>query len=123
MTMAWNRSGFHSIFFLLGIVASFNIFAATPPGAESISKGRALYMSNCTACHGNDGKSQVDVVSNATDLTEPLLYHNGTTDADITRSIRDGVGGVMPAWGAVFNNEESIENLKNFIKSLWPTKK
>jgi cbb3-type cytochrome c oxidase subunit III len=123
MTMAWNRSSPQSTIFLLGIVASANIFAAVPTNAESINKGRALYMSNCTACHGNDGKSQVDVVSNATDLTEPLLYHNGATDADISRSIRDGIGGVMPAWGAVFNNEESIEHLKNFIKSLWPAKK
>lgn len=77
-------------------------------------------MTNCTACHGNDGKSQVDVVSNATDLTEPTLYHSGTSDTDIERSIRDGIGGVMPAWGSVFNNEDSISHLKNFIKGLWP---
>ena len=121
--MGWNRSLLHRTFFLLSIAVSLQVSAEVPSSKESISKGRALYMSNCTACHGNDGKSQDDVVSNATDLTEPLLYHSGSTDADILRSIRDGVGGVMPAWGGVFNNEESIEHLKNFIKSLWPAKK
>ncbi len=102
------------------VAASFQAHADVPYSADSVAKGRALFMSNCTACHGNDGKSQVDVVSNATDLTEPTLYHSGTTDADIARSIREGIGGVMPAWGAVFNNEDSIAHLKNFIKSLWP---
>ena len=123
MEMEWNRSLTHSAILLMCIALSLPVSAEVPSSKESIAKGRTLYMSNCTACHGNDGKSQVDVVSNATDLTEPLLYQSGRTDADILRSIRDGVGGVMPAWGGVFNNEESIEHLKNFIKSLWPAKK
>ena len=40
--------------------------------------------------------------------------------ADIIRSITEGVGGVMPAFETVFNSETDIENLKNFIQSLWP---
>lgn len=87
---------------------------------ESIDAGRTLFMSNCTQCHGNDGKAMVDVISDATDLTEPALYRNGSTDADIIRSITEGVGGVMPTFGTVFKSETDIENLKNFIKSLWP---
>jgi cytochrome c oxidase cbb3-type subunit 3 len=102
------------------VIAGMPARADVPYGPESVEKGRALFMANCTPCHGNDGKSLVDVVSNATDLTEPLLYRNGRTDADIERSIRDGVGGVMPAWGAVLNSDESISHLRNFIKSLWP---
>lgn len=90
---------------------------------DSVAKGKALFLSNCTQCHGNDGKSQVDVISDATDLTEPLLYRNGITDKDIESSIRDGRGGVMPPWGAVFNNEDSIAHLRNFVKSLWPADK
>jgi cytochrome c oxidase cbb3-type subunit 3 len=115
----------------LRFVAGFTLVAGVtatahadvPYSDASIARGRTLFANNCTACHGNDGKSQVDVVSDATDLTEPLLYRNGSTDADIMRSIRDGVGGVMPAWGPVFNNEGSIGDLKNFIQSLWPPAK
>ena len=101
-------------------MASGTASADVPYSDASAARGRALFMSNCTACHGNDGKSQVDVVSDATDLTEPTLYRNGNTEADISRSIRDGVGGVMPGWGTVFNNEESIGDLTNFVMSLWP---
>lgn len=96
------------------------VYADIPFSVESAEAGRALFMSNCTQCHGNDGKSHVDVISDATDLTEPDLYRNGATDADIISSIRDGVGGVMPEWGRVFKNTADIEHLKNFIKSLWP---
>lgn len=101
-------------------MATLPASAEVPYSAESVEQGRALYAANCTPCHGNDGKAQVDVVSNATDLTEPLLYRNGRTDADIERSIRDGVGGVMPAWGTVLGSDEKISHLRNFIKSLWP---
>lgn len=99
---------------------SGSAYADIPSSPESIAAGRTLFMSNCTQCHGNNGKSQVDVISDATDLTEPDLYRHGNTDADITRSIRDGAAGVMPAWGAVFKSEADISNLKNFIKNLWP---
>lgn len=101
-------------------VMPFLARAEVPYSADSVARGRALFMSNCTQCHGNDGKAQIDVVSNATDLTEPALYRNGTSDTNITRSISEGVGGVMPAWGAVLKSEESIGHLLNFIKSLWP---
>ena len=94
--------------------------AEVPYTPESIAKGRAAYLLYCTQCHGNDGKSQVDVVSNATDLTEPTLYHSGTSDAEIDRSIREGVNGVMPAWGSALTDAETIGHMRNYIKSLWP---
>lgn len=102
---------------LFAALLSTAAFAADD--AASIARGRALFMTNCTACHGNDGKSLVEAVSDATDLTEPKLYRSGSTDADIERSIRDGVGGVMPPWGPVLGKEQSVRDLRNFIKSLW----
>lgn len=93
--------------------------AQVPYSESSVARGRALYLSNCTQCHGHNGKAQIDVISNATDLTEPALYRSGTSDADITRSIRDGVRGVMPAWGGVLKGDD-IGHLVNYTKSLWP---
>jgi cbb3-type cytochrome c oxidase subunit III len=87
---------------------------------ESIARGRELFARNCTACHGNDGKSQVDVVANATDLTEPKMWRSGTAEGEIFRSIRDGAGDTMPSFKAQFRKEEDLWHLVNFIRSLWP---
>ena len=94
--------------------------ADVPNTAASIDKGRALYMHTCVECHGRDGRSQVEVISDATDLTEPLLYRNGSTDAAIDQSIRDGAGSGMPAYGAELKSTADVGHLRNFIKSLWP---
>jgi mono/diheme cytochrome c family protein len=94
--------------------------ADVPNTAESIAKGRALYMTLCTQCHGNNGKAQVEAVSDATDLTEPQLYRDGTTDAAIYKSIKDGAGSGMPPFATVLKKESDFGDLRNFIKSLWP---
>jgi cbb3-type cytochrome c oxidase subunit III len=91
-----------------------------PFSKESIARGRELFARNCTACHGNDGKSQVDVVANATDLTEPKMWRSGTAEGEIFRSIRDGAGDTMPSFKAQFRKEEDLWHLVNFIRSLWP---
>lgn len=88
--------------------------------AASIAKGRGLFMNLCTQCHGRDGRAQVDVVADATDLTDPAGYRDGSDDAAIARSIREGAGAGMPAWGAVLKAPSDIGHLRNFIQSLWP---
>ena len=88
---------------------------------ESINKGRVLFANLCTACHGHDGKAQIDVVADATDLTDPSGYRNGNDRASILKSIRDGAGAAMPAFGTVLKNPADIGHLRNFIQSLWPT--
>jgi len=91
-----------------------------PFSKESIARGRATFARNCTACHGNDGKSEVDVVANATDLTEPKLWRSGTAEGEIFRSIRDGAGDTMPPFKSQLQKEEDLWHLVNFIRSLWP---
>jgi cbb3-type cytochrome c oxidase subunit III len=91
-----------------------------PFNKESIARGRAIFARNCTACHGNDGKSEVDVVANATDLTQPKMWRSGTTEGEIFRSIRDGAGDTMPPFKSQFRKEEDLWHLVNFIRSLWP---
>ncbi len=91
-----------------------------PFSKESIARGRAVFARNCTACHGADGKSEVDVVANATDLTEPKLWRSGTAEGEIFRSIRDGAGDTMPSFKSQLQKEEDLWHLVNFIRSLWP---
>jgi mono/diheme cytochrome c family protein len=91
-----------------------------PFSKESIARGRAVFARNCTACHGADGKSEVDVVANASDLTEPKLWRSGTAEGEIFRSIRDGAGDTMPSFKSQLQKEEDLWHLVNFIRSLWP---
>ena len=91
-----------------------------PFNKDSITRGRILFIRDCKERHGADGKSQVDVVANATDLTEPKFWTSGTSEGEIFRSIRDGAGDAMPPFQAKIENEKDIWHLVNFIRSLWP---
>jgi mono/diheme cytochrome c family protein len=92
-----------------------------PYATASISRGRLVYGSlGCNACHGNDGKALIEVVANATDLTNPSVWKNGSDEGLIFRSIRDGAGLSMPAFKTQVENQQDIWHLVNFIRSLWP---
>ena len=87
---------------------------------KSIDQGRAIFLQNCTSCHGENGKAEGSLVAEATDLTTPSLYKSGTSEGEIFRSIRDGAGDQMPAFKTQLNGDTDIWNLVNFIRSLWP---
>jgi mono/diheme cytochrome c family protein len=89
-----------------------------PYSEESIASGAQVYKQYCTECHGKDGRAQMDVISDATNLTEPLEYYNGSTQADIFNSIKHGAGVGMPPWSAQINDDDTW-HLVNFIRSLW----
>ncbi|MBI1764263.1 MAG: cytochrome c [Acidobacteria bacterium] len=87
---------------------------------SSIGRGRTLFANECTACHGPDGQAQVDVVADATNLTDPALWKSGVAEGEIFRSIRDGAGLTMPPYKTLIRKEEDMWHLVNFIRSLWP---
>lgn len=86
----------------------------------SIRRGRSMYMRLCTGCHGTDGKSQIDVIADATDLTVPKLYRNGTTEGEIFKSIKEGAGLNMPPYKLQIKKDEPMWHMVNFVFSLWP---
>ena len=96
-------------------------FAANPvaPDAASLARGGQVFQQYCTECHGRDGKAQVDVISDATDLTDPEAYYSGASQDDIFNSISNGAGVAMPAWNVQIADETDIWHLVNFIRSLW----
>lgn len=91
-----------------------------PYTKSSIARGRILFNNDCTGCHGNDGKAQVDVIADATDLTEQKVWKSGITEGEIFRSIRDGAGISMPPYKNQIRKTEDLWHLVNFIRSLWP---
>ena len=91
-----------------------------PNTRKSISQGRNTFARYCTGCHGADGKATVDVMGDASDLTSPKTWKNGSTEGEIFRSIRDGESASMPAFKTQLRQESDIWDLVNFIHSLWP---
>lgn len=89
-----------------------------PYSEESVALGAQLFQQRCTECHGEDGRAQVDVISDATDLTWPEDYYSGSASGEIFKSISKGAGVAMPAFGGQLGEEE-IWHLVNFIRSLW----
>ncbi len=96
-----------------------NPFAYTK---KSLTQGHTLFVRTCSTCHGLDGKAQVDVIADATDLTSPKLYKSGTSDGEIYRSIHDGTGQnqTMPSFKTAFAKDDDLWHLVNYIRSLWP---
>lgn len=67
--------------------------------AAQASEGRSIFMSSCSACHGQDGTGNEFV--GAPDLTDSIwLYDNATMslEEDIRQSVAAGRSGEMPAW-------------------------
>lgn len=91
-----------------------------PYSKKSIAQGRSVYARYCVGCHGPDGKATVDVVADATDLTDPKLWKSGVSEGEIYRSIRDGQGASMPAFKTQIKQPDDLWHLVNFIRSLWP---
>ncbi len=93
-----------------------------PYSTKSIKRGKALYKRLCVECHGPDGKSQIDVIADASDLTEPEYYYHGSTVGEVFRSIRNGAGENMPPYKDEVRNTKDLWDLVNFTRSLWPEK-
>ena len=89
-----------------------------PTRQESQVAGRIVFLQNCVACHGENGKAEVNVMSSAADLTSPETWKFGRSDADIFRTISKGAGMSMPPFKGQLESEQ-ILNLVQFIKSLW----
>jgi len=92
-----------------------------PSSPDSIARGKRLYQTHgCANCHGADGKALIEVVANATDLTNPDVWKNGTAEGLVFRSIRDGAGLAMPPFKTEVTSPDELWHLANFVRSLWP---
>jgi len=61
-----------------------------------LAKGAKVFADNCAACHGPEGKGNIEV--GAPNLTTKVWLYGSDRSAIIER-ITNGGGGTMPAWG------------------------
>lgn len=63
--------------------------------AGSVAKGREVFIANCVACHGDQGRGNPQV--GAPDLTDRIWLYGGDIETIYT-TIYNGRQGEMPAW-------------------------
>lgn len=90
-----------------------------PRSAQSINRGRQLFLQRCGVCHGaegrGDGPAAASLPQRPEDLTRiapPPYFPDGV----VAYRIANGVG-FMPAWKTVLSTDD-IWDLINFVRSL-----
>ena len=86
---------------------------------QSVAQGKRLFLVHCPSCHGRDARARIDFVSDATDLTSPSRYRNGSTPTDVFKSLSEGAGTDMPPFQYTLMDAEDRWHLINFIISTW----
>jgi len=64
--------------------------------AAPVAGGDTLFLDNCAACHGEDGRGDREL--GAPDLTDAIWLYGGSPEA-VEHTIRHARFGVMPPWG------------------------
>jgi cytochrome c oxidase cbb3-type subunit 3 len=77
-------------------------------------RGAKIFATTCTPCHGADGKGNPKL--GAPNLTDELWLYAGDKQT-IMADIRNGRGGVMPAWITRLD-PETIKELAIYVHSL-----
>ncbi|MBI1995060.1 MAG: cytochrome c, partial [Deltaproteobacteria bacterium] len=109
---------------LLGFLAVSSISIDTA-GAQNRGEGRKLYVTYCTACHGEKGKG--DGMAAQSFPVKPADHTNGAvmnqlSDKFLTDVISKGGSAVgkssfMPAWGSSFN-ERQIRDIVAYLRTI-----
>ncbi len=83
----------------------------------SLDRGKQVFMSNCTSCHGatakGDGPLGVNMNPKPTDLTSMAGNHQ---DGDFEWKVANGRG-AMPAWKTILNENQRWD-VVNYIQAL-----
>ena len=84
------------------------------PTTADVSAGKLVFTENCTPCHGDNAKGNIDV--GAPNLTTKIWLYGGDK-ATIVQTLTNGRGGHMPAWGGKLD-PATIKALTVFVHSL-----
>ncbi len=75
--------------------------------AKLIAAGKKVYTKDCLSCHAANGKGDVG----------PKLQGLKMSDARLTKIIKNGRPGQMPAFGSKLNAAD-LKALKAYVRSL-----
>jgi len=79
---------------------------------EALNFGRNVFVNNCAACHGSDARG----AKGYPNLTDGDWLYGGTPD-QVTTTILNGRGGVMPPLGAALG-DQGVNEVANYVLTL-----
>ena len=82
--------------------------------AAAAGRGKAIFAEQCAACHGEEGKGNMEL--GAPNLTDVLWLYGGTREA-IRQTVRNSRAGVMPSWEGRLSSD-TIKQLAIYVHSL-----
>jgi cytochrome c oxidase cbb3-type subunit 3 len=88
--------------------------SGTKADPEAVARGGKIFADNCAACHGADGRGNQQM--GAANLGDELWLYGGDR-AVVMQTIRNGRGGMMPAWQGRLD-PETIKQLAIYVHSL-----
>jgi cytochrome c oxidase cbb3-type subunit 3 len=80
---------------------------------EALAIGRSLYANYCAQCHGSGALGAVGFPN----LTSGAWQWGGAPE-QIKATILNGRSGVMPALGAVFPDDESVDAMVRYVRAM-----
>jgi cytochrome c oxidase cbb3-type subunit III len=83
------------------------------PGVD-VAEGKKIFADNCSACHGEDGKGNIEM--GAPNLTTKIWLY-GSDIKDLTNTITYARNSTMPAWGKRLD-PVTIKALTLYVHSL-----
>ena len=83
------------------------------PGVD-VEAGKKIFADNCSACHGDDGKGNIEM--GAPNLTTKIWLY-GSDIKDLTTTIAYARNSTMPAWGKRLD-PVTIKALALYVHSL-----
>ncbi len=85
-----------------------------PEHGVDVAAGKKIFADNCTACHGEDGKGNIDMGS--ANLTTKVWQY-GSDIKDLTYTVTYARNSTMPAWDKRLD-PETIKSLAIYVHSL-----
>lgn len=95
-------------------VRSLSNLPAPAGVTPDLAKGKEVFEANCAACHGADGKGNIEL--GAPNLTDGIWLYGSDRDSVIA-TLTNGRGGIMPAWGTRLD-PTTIKALTVYVHSL-----